>query len=96
MTKQQRHRKNLKKEALTQYGKECAHCGESWPGCLHLHHKSGERPAEHAKLRTAESLSRRLKAEGWPPLIEVLCAVCHMREHARLDGIFQDTPTWWL
>lgn len=64
----------------------CAHCGESDPVVLDLHHRDHEN--KHPKLTDAKNRSfLRLSLEELAVELEkceVLCANCHRREEARL------------
>lgn len=61
----------------------CAHCGEKDPIVLQFHHCIGEKDFPVSRM-TIMSLSR-VKAEIAKCI--VLCANCHLREHARLRAL---------
>jgi hypothetical protein len=58
----------------------CDRCGESDPGCLDFHHRSGEEKV----LSVSKTISHR---SAWAPVqteidkCDVLCANCHRKEH---------------
>lgn len=70
--------KRILDAAYMAYGDKCACCGEMNRIFLQLHHldKGGK---EHRNVRGEGGvhMARKLKAEGYPPIMAILCANCH-------------------
>ena len=81
-----RYRDRLKAEAVAAYGGRCAHCGEDDPVVLQLAHRYRDGAARHresGRRLVGTNLIRRIKQEGWPDWILLLCANCHLRYDAK-------------
>jgi hypothetical protein len=75
-------KKDIRQQALAQYGGSCACCGETVPDFLCIDHIDGN-GSQHRKL-VAESHGRGsvqmmawLKRNGWPDGYRVLCWNCN-------------------
>jgi len=74
-TETARRRKN-RLDALTAYSEgvpHCLHCGETQIEFLTLDHISGRESMGHAKHVKGKSLYSRLRREGYPPGMQILC-----------------------
>ncbi len=60
---------------------KCARCPESRYLCLELHHISGNGNRHRKQIGgSTQGFFRWLKKNGYPPILEVLCANCHVFE----------------
>lgn len=77
--------RDKKRDFITKLKAEsgCAHCGEKDPIVLQFHHASGDTLFAVARM-TAQSW-KMIRAEIAKCVI--LCANCHLREHARLSPV---------
>lgn len=67
----------LRIEAINHYGGRCARCGFSDHRALNFHHINGD-GWKYRQDKTARSNGPLwLKRNGYPPIIEILCANCH-------------------
>lgn len=75
-----RYREKLKAQMIAAYGGSCVCCGESEPKFLTTDHAQ-EDGGKH-RLLTYRSGGhmywRRLRQEGWPKCVRLLCFNCHM------------------
>jgi hypothetical protein len=79
----------LKNQAFAAYGGyKCVCCGETQPSMLTLDHINNDGAAHRRTLnggraRTTASVDmyRRLKDEGFPPIMQVLCYNCNISKH---------------
>jgi hypothetical protein len=64
-------------EALDAYGGTCICCGDTRKQYLELDHINNDGAADRKLLGFGSTFFRRLKALGYPPRLQVLCANCH-------------------
>ena len=68
---------NVREEVLKAYGGRCAKCGETRLEVLTLDHIDGQ-GNEHRRRVKQNNMNYLLRAEGFPPGIQVLCGNCHL------------------
>lgn len=76
--KDRRYRKRVRSEAFQAYGTTCACCGDSRWYVLQLDHINGGGRKHIEESGTYYRMLARLRADGWPPIMQVLCANCHL------------------
>ena len=78
------YRRGIRAEVLAAYGARCACCGEAEEAFLTLDHVNGGGTAERRTLgRGTDAFYRRVRAAGFPPAYQVLCANCNMAKGTR-------------
>ena len=93
---------DLKLEVYSHYSKvisnsdvpvcACIGCGEKHIEFLELDHINGRKSMNHGPSLKAEKLCRRLKRDGYPKGIQVLCSNCN---HAKRDNEFCPVHQWF-
>ena len=78
-----RRNSKVKAEAFQAYGEICACCGKSNKAFLEFDHVNDD-GAEHRRLVSSSSLLFQLRQDGWPMVMQTLCANCH---RAKTRGI---------
>lgn len=73
----------IKNEAYDAYGHTCCCCGESNKAFLEFDHISGD-GALHRKIVNSSNILFQLRKDGWPQVMQTLCANCH---RAKTRGI---------
>lgn len=78
------YRKRTKREVIDAYGGRCACCGEAEIAFLCIDHINGGGRNERNKWASFGSLQlyRDLRARGYPPGYQVLCANCNLAKEA--------------
>lgn len=77
----------LRKEVFAAYGGKCGWCGEDDRLVLELHHINHDSLPKGDRKGSNKFLYK-LKREGFPPYVMLVCANCHCKHH-RL-GMFRD------
>jgi len=81
--KNQRHR--VIRDVFEAYGAKCNRCGDSNFLHLQLHHKDGD-GGERRRLDSSErNTVKWAYANGFPDVLELLCASCHLEHHRLTD-----------
>lgn len=82
-----RYRQKLKAECFAAYGDKCVCCGETIPAFLTLDHPNNDGAAHRKSLGfiagkcgdgVGTHLYRRLKLQGWPPIVQLMCWNCNL------------------
>jgi len=73
-------------EAIGYYGGKCNRCGFSDHRGLVLHEIHGG-GGKWRREHRGKTLAKWLKQQGWPDIIEILCATCHQIHH--YDQLFE-------
>lgn len=78
-TKDKAYRLQLRKEAIEAYGGFCVNCGESRLELLTLDHVNDDGAAHRRETKTKGGWNfyRVMRAQGWPPGLQVLCYNCN-------------------
>lgn len=65
-------------EVVNAYGGKCVCCGEDHYPYLELDHINGGGAAHRKSIGTsADAFYRAMRNQGYPPILQVLCANCH-------------------
>jgi hypothetical protein len=80
-------------EVLAHFGHRCACCGESEPKFLSIDHVNNDGHKQRKTRRAGgyAALIRRVKREGWPSDLQLLCFNCNLGK-ARNGGICPHRP----
>ena len=70
----------------------CIGCGIKNIEFLELDHINGRKSMNHGPSLKAEKLCRRLRRDGYPPGIQILCSNCN---HAKRDNEFCPVHEWF-
>jgi hypothetical protein len=84
---QRRRRQALRLELLAGYGGRCVRCGEEDTDVLVLDHINDDGAAHRRETGNNARLYTQLKAAGFPPIMQVLCANDNMRKERERLGI---------
>ncbi len=78
--------RRLKREVLEAYGGKCACCGETEEAFLVFDHVNDD-GAEHRKeVKAGASLLWWASRNGYPPILQILCANCNTAKHFAPGG----------
>jgi hypothetical protein len=77
------YRQRIRREVINAYGGACAQCGVADIRCLQLDHVNGGGSAHRNEVMGTKNTAgigfyAKMRQQGYPPGLQVLCANCHM------------------
>lgn len=77
-TQKARRRHEVKLQVINAYGGACVCCNETYLPFLQLDHINGDGKNHRQQAGTGQGILYDLIKRGYPPIVQVLCANCHL------------------